>query len=59
MKNYEQLMDDYREVVRQRDRLQRIIDGRPAINAALPESYIQWSQRLYVMDAADLYDVKQ
>lgn len=56
---YDKLMEDYREVVRQRDRLQRIIDSRPAINAGLPETYIQWSQSLYAMDSADLYEVKQ
>lgn len=31
-------------------RLQRIIDSRPAINAALPESYVDWSQKIYVME---------
>lgn len=31
-------------------RLQRIIDSRPAINAALPESYIKWSQEIYLTD---------
>lgn len=33
-------------------RLQRIIDSRPAINAALPESYINWSQGIYAAQAA-------
>ena len=33
-------------------RLQRIIDGRPAINAGLPESYISWSQGIYELEAA-------
>jgi hypothetical protein len=32
------------------ERLQRIIDTRPAINAGLPETYIKWSQTLYVLD---------
>ena len=32
------------------ERLQRIIDSRPAINAALPHSYILWSQLIYQMD---------
>lgn len=31
-------------------RLQAVIDGRPAINAGLPESYIKWSQSIYVME---------
>lgn len=32
------------------ERHQRILDSRPAINAALPESYIAWSQSIYVME---------
>lgn len=32
------------------DRLQRIIDSRPAINAGLPETYIQWSQGVMQTD---------
>jgi hypothetical protein len=32
------------------ERLQRIIDSRPAINAGLPESYIEWSQGIYQID---------
>ncbi len=32
------------------ERLQRIIDSRPAINAGLPETYIKWSQEIYVTD---------
>lgn len=32
------------------ERLQRIIDSRPAINASLPESYIQWSQSIYALE---------
>lgn len=32
------------------DRLQRVIDSRPAINAGLPESYVLWSQSIYVME---------
>jgi len=35
----------------ERDRLQRIIDTRPAINVGLPESYISWSQNIYVLEA--------
>jgi hypothetical protein len=33
------------------ERLQGIIDSRPAINAGLPETYIQWSQSIYEMEA--------
>lgn len=32
-------------------RLQQIINARPAINAGLPETYIEWSQNLYLLDA--------
>lgn len=34
------------------ERLQRIIDSRPAINAGLPETYIKWSQGIYATDYA-------
>jgi hypothetical protein len=34
------------------DLLQDIIDSRPAINAGLPETYINWSQSIYSGDAA-------
>lgn len=34
------------------DRLQRIIDSRPAINAGLPETYIQWSQGIVQTEIA-------
>lgn len=40
------------EVEAERDLLQDILDGRPAINAALPGSYIRWSQAIYSGDAA-------
>lgn len=48
----DRLMDDNRELARTVDRLQKIIDSRPAINAALPESYIKWSQGIYAADYA-------
>lgn len=32
------------------ERLQRIIDSRPAINAGLPESYVLWSQSIYELE---------
>ena len=41
-----------RELADERDRLQRIIDSRPAINAGLPETYIEWSQGIYATDYA-------
>jgi glutathionyl-hydroquinone reductase len=36
------------------ERLQRIIDSRPAINAGLPETYIKWSQEIYVTEVAQV-----
>ena len=32
------------------ERLQRIIDSRPAINDGLPETYIKWSQGIYASE---------
>lgn len=40
-------------------RLQRIIDSRPAINAGLPQTYIEWSHSIYQMEAARVLEVKQ
>ena len=40
------------EAANEIDRLQRIIDSRPAINAGLPEAYIEWSRRIYSADYA-------
>ena len=34
------------------NRLRSIIDSRPAINAGLPATYIEWSQSIYEMDMA-------
>ena len=34
-------------------RLQNILDSRPAINAGLPQSYIDWSRSIYVCEAID------
>lgn len=34
------------------ERLQRVLDSRPAINAGLPDSYVRWSQSIYVMEHA-------
>lgn len=35
---------------REIERLQRIIDSRPAINAGLPQTYIDWSRGIYECD---------
>lgn len=40
------------EAEAERDLLQDVLDSRPAINAALPDSYIQWSQAIYSGDIA-------
>lgn len=39
-------------LVKERDRLRMMLDGRPAINAGLPETYIEWSQGIYAADYA-------
>ena len=41
----------YKRAAQEIERLRAIIDGRPAINAALPHSYIEWSQNIYLLDA--------
>lgn len=41
------------------ERLQRIIDSRPAINAGLPETYIQWSQGVYALEIGRAAGVTQ
>ena len=41
------------------DRLQRIIDSRPAINAGLPQTYIDWSQSIYLMEATRTLETPQ
>ncbi len=48
----DRLEDDKRELVKMVDRLQRILDSRPAINSGLPETYIEWSQGIYACDYA-------
>lgn len=46
-----QAADALAALIAENERLQRIIDSRPAINAALPESYIAWSQSIYLMES--------
>ena len=46
------------EMTAERDKLQRILDSRPAINAGLPDSYIKWSQGIYAIDLS-ANEVKQ
>jgi len=40
-------------------RLKRIIDSRPAINAGLPQTYIEWSQSIYAMQFAHALETQQ
>ena len=40
------------EAAKEIERLQRIIDSRPAINSGLPETYIEWSRGIYESDRA-------
>lgn len=51
--DYEDAMQaaaELRRLHEQNERLIRIIDSRPAINAGLPQTYIDWSQSLYLVD---------
>lgn len=48
-----------RSLERRLNRLQNVIDSRPAINAGLPESYIKWSQLIYAMDAVHTTETQQ
>ena len=41
------------------ERLQKIIDSRPAINAGLPETYIKWSQSVYTMEAVHMLGINR
>jgi hypothetical protein len=40
-------------------RLQRVIDSRPAINAGLPETYIEWSRGVYALEIGRAAGVTQ
>ncbi len=40
------------DAAKELERLRQIIDSRPAINAGLPGTYIEWSQGIYQADAA-------
>jgi hypothetical protein len=40
------------------ERLRAMLDSRPAINAGLPETYIEWSQGVYLADAASIAGVR-
>lgn len=44
---------------REIERLQAIIDSRPAINAGLPNTYIEWSQSLYELDVVHVRGLRQ
>jgi hypothetical protein len=38
------------KAVEDAERLRRMLDSRPAINAGLPGTYIEWSQGIYLCD---------
>ena len=44
--------DCARCAIAERDRLRKILDCRPAINAGLPETYIAWTHGVYQADMA-------
>ena len=46
--------DCRRCAIAERDRLRLVLDSRPAINAGLPESYMEWSTLVYQADFAAL-----
>ena len=41
------------------ERLQRIIDSRPAINAGLVEAYVKWTGSIYALDVMNATETKQ
>lgn len=41
------------------ERLQRIIDSRPAINAGLVEAYVKWTSSIYALDIMNATETKQ
>lgn len=49
----------YRDEATENERLQRIIDSRPAINERLPKSYIEWSGRIYAMELSRARETEQ
>ena len=48
-----------RDAIAEIERLQKIIDSRPAINAGLPETYIKWSQSIYTMEAVQALGINR
>lgn len=49
-KNVTELKREIKALNAEVDRLQTILDGRPAINAGLPETYIEWSRGICQCD---------
>lgn len=39
--------------------LRKVLNSRPAINAGLPGTYIEWSSKVYAMDLAHAGEVMQ
>lgn len=49
----------FEDLKAQIERLQTIIDSRPAINQGLPDTYIKWSQSIYAMEYAHARETPQ
>lgn len=43
----------------ERDRLQLILDSRPALNRGLTDAYIKWTQGIYAMEMSNATETKQ
>jgi hypothetical protein len=48
--NLEHMPELLRYAATEIERLRRVIDSRPAINAALPDTYVAWTQGIYAAD---------
>lgn len=55
--NKKQLLEENEQLRQQVERLQKILDSRPAINAGLPSTYIEWSHSIYAMEFAHVTGV--
>ncbi len=50
---------EIRNLRAQVERLQTVLDSRPAINVGLPESYIKWTQSVMLAEASQAAGVVQ
>jgi hypothetical protein len=51
--------DELKRVTEERDRLQRILDSRPAINDGLPFTYVAWSRSIYALEILNARETMQ